>query len=258
MSDQSTNKDEQGGGVRRLTALVAHLRSAEGCPWDREQTLASLRTCLVEEAYELLDAMNSPDTAEHREELGDVLLQVVFQACIREEEGIFDLEDVAHGVCEKLIRRHPHVFGETRLDNSADVLKSWEAIKKQERKDNGNRSKSAIAGVPSSLPALLRAQRILSKSERSGYVPASYFKKHEITERALRALERNLQDPRDTALEEAFGDLFFALAGLARGFSVDAENALRAATGRFAESFRKFEKSHDGDITQTVEPDSLP
>ena len=149
-------KADQTSGINRLLDVMRQLRAPGGCPWDREQTMQSLKPCLLEETYELLDAMDRNDLTLHREELGDVLLQVVFQCAIREEEQTFTFNDVAATLAEKLIRRHPHVFGDQVADSSGQVLKNWEAIKQTERKDKPERS--ALDGVPAALPALLKAQ----------------------------------------------------------------------------------------------------
>ena len=124
----------KGEGIQRLETIVSILRGPEGCPWDRKQTLASMTKCLAEETQELLEAMVQDDVEHHREELGDVLLQVVFQAQLRKEEGRFDLDDVAHAICDKLVRRHPHVFGDVKVNSVDEVLANWQAIKQQEKK----------------------------------------------------------------------------------------------------------------------------
>ena len=135
-----------GDGLERLRGVVKRLRAPDGCPWDRVQTLHTLKSCLLEECYELLQAMDTENLEDHREELGDVLLQVVFQCDIRESQGKFTLDDVANAVCDKLIRRHPHVFGDVKTDDVAQVLKNWENIKKGEK--HGNTERSALDGVP--------------------------------------------------------------------------------------------------------------
>jgi tetrapyrrole methylase family protein/MazG family protein len=125
---------KKGEGMRRLEAIVSLLRSPKGCPWDKKQTLASMKKCLAEETQELLEVMDSDDIEHHREELGDVLLQVVFQAQLRHEDGHFDFDGVAHGICDKLVRRHPHVFGDVKVSGVDDVLKNWKAIKRKEKR----------------------------------------------------------------------------------------------------------------------------
>ncbi|MES2569044.1 MAG: nucleoside triphosphate pyrophosphohydrolase, partial [Verrucomicrobiota bacterium] len=152
--------------ITQLREIVARLRAPDGCPWDREQTHTSLRTGVIEEAYEVVEAINNSDDANLREELGDLLLQVVFHAQIAEEEGRFDFDAVAHDISEKLIRRHPHVFGEDRCADSAEVLVRWEELKRAEK---GNRQKSVLDDVSNGLPALMRAEKIQKKAARVGF-----------------------------------------------------------------------------------------
>ena len=156
-------------GIDRLHEIMTRLRDRQtGCPWDREQTLSSLKPCVLEEAYELLAAMDRPeDEANHIEELGDVLLQVMFQAVMAEEEGRFTFDDVANGVSDKLVRRHPHVFGDVDAKDSAAVLRNWERIKQQEHRKEARHS--ALDGVPAALPALIKAQRTQEKAARVGF-----------------------------------------------------------------------------------------
>ena len=230
-------------GIERLRGILARLRAPGGCPWDREQTLASLKPCLIEECYELLDVMDGEDCGAHAEELGDVLLQVLFQAQIREEQGAFTLDEVAGRLAEKLIRRHPHVFGETQVNGTEDVLRNWEAIKKGERTGNGGEGtpRSALAGVPAALPALLRAQRVQTKAARVGFDwPDSEGPRGKIDEE-LAELEAAVasNDPRAVAAE--MGDLLFSVVNLCRFLKVDAEAALRDCTARFATRFQAIE-----------------
>ena len=153
--------------IEKLLKVMRKLRGPDGCPWDREQSVASLKPCLLEECHELLEAMDGDDLKLHVEELGDVLLQVVFQCVIREQEGEFGFDDVAEAITAKLIRRHPHVFGDAEVDGSGEVLQNWEQIKQVEKRHKPDHS--ALDGVPVSLPALLKAQRIQSKASRVGF-----------------------------------------------------------------------------------------
>lgn len=219
------------------------LRGPGGCPWDREQTLASLRPFLIEEAYELLESIDEEDADHHCEELGDVLLQVVFQTQLRKEQGAFALDDVAHGIADKLVRRHPHVFGDTKVDGSAEVLRNWESIKRREGRGDRDAPRPTLAGVPASLPALLRAQRIQSKCAKAGFdwsalhqVRAKVFEELDEVDAAVASGDR-------AAIASELGDALFALASLARFLDVDAELALRAATERFSGRFLKLEQS---------------
>jgi MazG family protein len=153
-------------GIDRLLAVVRRLRGKHGCPWDRQQTLRSLKPYVIEEAYELLDAIDSNDRDRHQDELGDVLLQVVLQAQLRREKGDFSFDDVAGRLADKLIRRHPHVFGNVKVSGAGDVLRNWEAIKADE-KTSGDRS--ILEGIPRHLPALQKAQRVQSRASRVGF-----------------------------------------------------------------------------------------
>ena len=226
-----------------MCAILARLRGPGGCPWDREQNLRTLKSNLIEEAYELLEAMDGDDVAAHAEELGDVLLQVVFQAQIREEQGLFGLDDVAHGLADKLVRRHPHVFGNVQVDGSEAVLRNWEAIKRTEKPPaTPDRPRSSLDGVPAALPALARAQRIQSKAARNGFdwpdVTGPEAKL--VEERAELEAARAAGD--SEAVRHEVGDLLFTLVNLCRFLKVDAEEALQAANNRFARRFREVER----------------
>ena len=217
-----------------------------GCPWDREQTLSSLKPCVLEEAYELLAAMDKPeDKANHIEELGDVLLQVMFQSVMAEQEGRFTFDDVANAISDKLVRRHPHVFGTVDAKDAATVLRNWEQIKQTEHKKE--KRHSALDGVPPVLPGLLKAQRTQEKAARVGFdwkdADGPLAKIEEETgelkaEIAARASEKPADSDR---VKEELGDLLFAVANLARHLKVDSESALEGATARFSERFRAVE-----------------
>ena len=227
-------------GIERLLAVVARLRGENGCPWDRKQTLDSLKSHLVEECYEVLDAVESGDSDNHAEELGDVLLHIALHSRIREEEGAFAFDDVANRIADKLIRRHPHVFGNTQVKDSDQVLANWEAIKAGET--NGDRPRSAIEGVPRHLPALQRAQRVQSRAARVGF---DWEKTEDVVAKVREELEeceaaRAAGD--HAALEHELGDLLFAIVNLARFVAVDAEDALRKTMDRFSRRFRHVEQ----------------
>jgi MazG family protein len=236
-----------GQGVARVTAILRRLRGPGGCPWDREQTIQTLKTHLLEETYELLEAMDGADAAAHAEELGDLLLQVVFQAGIREEQGAFTLDDVAHGLADKLVRRHPHVFGEVQVDGSAAVLRNWEAIKKQEKQAGAGRPRSALDGVPAALPALARAQRMQAKASRCGFDwPDVAGVEAKLTEE-LAELEGARKSGKAEAVRHEIGDLLFTVVNLCRFLQVDAEDALQSAANRFARRFREVERRASAD-----------
>lgn len=234
---------DNGDAVKRLYSVIARLRAPDGCPWDSVQTLDTLKPCLIEECYELLDSMADEKKAEHLEELGDVLLQVLFQCQIREDKGDFSLSDVANAICEKLIRRHPHVFGDVKVSGTSDVFKNWEQIKKREKSNSDGTPRSAIAGVPASLPSLLRTQRVQTKASRVGYAwNSSTGVKDKVTEE-LAALDDAVKSNDQKKISDHFGNLFFSLVDVCRVLGVDAETALKEHTDRFSDDFRFVEKS---------------
>ena len=232
-------------GIERLHAIMTRLRDPEaGCPWDRVQTLETLKPCVLEETYELLAAMDRPeDRANHVEELGDVLLQVMFQCVMAEQEGRFTFDDVANAISDKLVRRHPHVFGDVDAKTPEAVLKNWEQIKQQEHKKESRHS--ALDGVPAALPALLKAQRTQEKAARVGFDwPDKEGPRAKIAEE-IRELDDAAAASADTALDprvkEELGDLLFSVANLARHLKADAESALELSTAKFARRFRGVE-----------------
>ena len=235
-------------GIERLHEIMTRLRDPQaGCPWDREQTLESLKPCVLEETYELLAAMDRPeDVANHIEELGDVLLQVMFQCVMAEQEGRFTFDDVANAISDKLVHRHPHVFGDVKADDSATVLKNWEQIKQMEHKKEARHS--ALDGVPSALPALLKAQRTQEKASRVGFDWKDASGPMEKISEELEELKseidvRSSRKPSDSVrVKEELGDLVFAVCNLARHLGVDAESALELTTSRFSRRFRAVEQ----------------
>ena len=232
-------------GIERLHSIMVRLRDPEtGCPWDRVQTLSSLKPCLLEETYELLSAMDRPeDRANYVEELGDVLLQIMFQCVMAEQEGTFSFDDVANAISDKLVRRHPHVFGDVVAKDPATVLKNWEQIKQQEHKKETRHS--ALDGVPSTLPALLKAQRTAEKAARVGFDWKDADGPREKIREEAAELDEAVAASADTSLDphvkEELGDLLFAVANLARHLEVDAESALEGTTAKFARRFRAVE-----------------
>jgi MazG family protein len=220
--------------VDRLSKIVAQLRSPGGCPWDREQTHESLKSHLLEECYELIDAIDTGDDTELKEELGDLLLQVVLHSQMAAEENRFTFEEVAGVIADKLIHRHPHVFGETHLPDSEAVLNQWDRIKRAEKIDRV----SALDGVPKTLPALARAQKIQGKAARVGFdwndAAGALEKVHE----ELREVEATPE----SQLEEEIGDLLFAVVNFARKKKLDAEQTLNRATRKFTNRFQEMER----------------
>ena len=232
-------------GIERLHAIMTRLRDPEkGCPWDRVQTLETLKPCVLEETYELLAAMDRPeDKANHIEELGDVLLQIMFQSVMAEQEGRFTFDDVANAIADKLIRRHPHVFGDVQADDPATVLRNWEQIKQQEHKKEQRHS--ALDGVPPVLPALLKAQRTQEKAARVGFDWKDAAGPLAKIREELAELDAAVAASPDTSLDphvkEELGDLLFSVANLARHLKADAESALEGTTVKFARRFRAVE-----------------
>ena len=230
---------EKTEGIQKLLAVMRRLRAPGGCPWDREQTLKTLKPCLLEETYELLAAMDSDDLDNHLEELGDVLLQVVFQCEIREEQGKFDFDKVAATLAEKLIRRHPHVFGDVKAATTGEVLKNWEAIKQKEHAKAPEHS--ALDGVPAALPALLKAQRTQSKASRVGFDWKDSSGALEKVDEELRELREAIASGDHAKVEDEMGDLLFSAVNTCRFLKVDAEGALAGATEKFSRRFRAVE-----------------
>jgi tetrapyrrole methylase family protein/MazG family protein len=240
-----------GEWFEKLASVQARLRAPDGCPWDREQTHASLRTYLIEEAYEVLEALESGDDAKFAEEMGDLLLQIVFHSQIAKEEGRFEVSDVIREVHDKMVRRHPHVFGEKRAKDSAEVLKNWEQIKKEERTaaakkkaDNstGKGTGSLLGGVSRALPAALEGFQLTRRAARIGFdwenVDGVIDKMSEETGELRQALDA--KDAKRT--DEEMGDLLFAAVNLARFLHIDPEIALKKANAKFSARFRGMEE----------------
>jgi len=220
--------------IDRLKQIVQRLRAPDGCPWDREQTHESLKPHLIEECYELIDAIDEEDDQGMQEELGDLLLQVVLHAQMASEEGRFDFDAIADCISEKLIRRHPHVFGDKKLATSDAVLKQWDAIKRREKADRA----SALDGVPRGLPALAKAQKVQSKAARVGFDWANAKGAFEKVKEEINELE---QTRTSEELVEELGDLLFSVVNFTRKSKLDAEDLLQAATRKFSDRFRKME-----------------
>lgn len=221
----------------KLCDIVAKLRGPGGCPWDREQTNESLVPALVEEAYETAEAARAQDHAHFREELGDLLLLVVMHAQIAHETGRFDIEEVIEQVSDKLIRRHPHVFGTSEARDAGAVLKQWEAIKREEKTADSH----FLASLPKALPALVRAQKAQSKAARVNF---DWTALRDV----IAKVEEELEETRDAislqqqeSIEEEIGDLLFAVVNLARKCKIDAETALQCATDKFVRRFNRLE-----------------
>ena len=227
--------------IERLLSIMERLRGPQGCPWDREQTLKSLRPYVLEETYEVLEAIDAGDPSEHCEELGDLLLQIVFQAQLMKEEGRFDFADVAEAISRKLVSRHPHVFGDAEAKDSDAVLRQWAALKREEKKAKG-RGESVLEGVPREMPALARADRLTEKASRIGFDwPDAAGARAKLSEEMGELDEAIAQGDRD-AMEHELGDVLFAVANLSRKLGMPPEEALRAALGRFIARFSHIER----------------
>ena len=244
--------DTAGARFDRLVQVMRTLRSPHGCPWDREQTLRSLRPYVLEETYELLDALDRGDLDGLREELGDFLYEAVFLAQIAEEEGHFAISDAVQGITDKLIRRHPHVFtpdgrplAEAHERMTADdVVQKWEDLKAGERKAAGSADKTVLSGVPRTLPSLLRAYELSSRAAAVGFdwsTPGDVIEKIEEEVAELKAAAREERDA--TRVEEELGDALFALTNLARTLGVEPEAALRIANDKFQRRFEGMERA---------------
>ncbi len=226
-----------------LVWIMDRLRDPdEGCPWDREQDYASLRGYLLEECYEVAEALDRQDLPALREELGDLLFQIVFLSRLAQEERAFTAADVVRGISEKMIRRHPHVFGSATAETADDVLRAWEEIKRREKRGrSGGPPKSVLDGIPRALPALLKAQRLGTKAARVGFDWPDDSGVLDKLREELDELREALQSPDEARAPEEIGDLLFTVVMLARRRGVDAERALEAANRKFVERFRHIE-----------------
>ena len=232
---------QTGGNLPDLVGLMQRLLAPTGCPWDREQTIESLLPYLVEETYEVVDALHAGDVRDHAEELGDLLLQIVFQAELRHAEGAFGIDDVVSGIVAKLVRRHPHVFGEAQAKTSAAVLVNWAKLKAVEKAKKGR--KGALDGIPRSAPALVRATRAGEKAGAVGFDWPDAAGVRDKVDEEMAELDQACQAGDRGQMKHELGDTLFALANLARKLGLDAENALREATDRFARRFGDMEET---------------
>ncbi len=227
-------------GIEDLLNIMKLLRSEDGCPWDREQTHSSIKSSLIEETYEVIEAINKNDSELLCEELGDVLLQVVFHSQMAKEDGVFGFEDVVDGVCKKLVERHPHVFGEVKADTSEQVLRNWEDIKNKSK--NRVTATESMLSVPRELPALMRGQKIQKKAKKVGFdwdsVDGALEKLEEETTELKKAIEKKNHDE----CFEELGDLLFSAVNVSRFIDCDAEEALTAANDKFLSRFSKVEQ----------------
>ncbi|MCK5675569.1 MAG: nucleoside triphosphate pyrophosphohydrolase [Verrucomicrobia bacterium] len=227
--------------VERLLGIIKKLRGPDGCPWDREQTLESMKSGLIEEAYEVIDAIESGDCSSLEEELGDLLLQIVFQSQICEEEGHFEFSDVATAIADKLERRHPHVFGEVEVSGTDEVLKNWDAIKKTEKQD-GDQPASIVAGIPKYLPALQKAHQVQKRAARAGFdwahIDDVLDKLHEEIEEVKEAISRN----HEADIRDELGDLLFSVVNVSRFLGHNPEELLNQNIKKFVRRFQSVEE----------------
>jgi tetrapyrrole methylase family protein/MazG family protein len=250
IDEMKTEKPKPAEAFARLAEIIARLRAPDGCPWDREQTHTTLRTHLLEEACETMDAIDGGDDAHLCEELGDLLMQPVLHAQIAAEEARFDIVDVIEGISDKLVRRHPHVFGEVVVADSGEVLTNWDAIKKAEKAAKGKTETSILAGVPNTLPSLMQALEVSKKAVKVGFewpdMQGVLAKLHEeIAElEAELAAQPDAKDEtaRDRVAEE-LGDVLFTAVNIARWRKINPELALRDTVARFRGRFEKMEAS---------------
>jgi MazG family protein len=231
--------NEAGLEFQRLVDLMAKLRGPDGCPWDREQTFETIKRYTLEETYEVMEAIEERDWDALREELGDLMLQPVFHAQMASEESLFTIADSLRTINEKLIRRHPHIFGSERADTAEDVKTNWDAIKRQEKHEKGERPESILDGIPKTLPALLDAKEISSRAAKAGF---DWDNADQVVEKLHEELDELNRAGSLAEREGEIGDLLFVLVNLARFYKVDPEQALRASNRKFQQRFRYMEK----------------
>jgi XTP/dITP diphosphohydrolase len=229
------SRKEQLCAINRLLDIMDNLR--EKCPWDKKQTLESLRHLTIEETYELADAILENDLPEIKKELGDVLLHIVFYSKIGSEKNAFDIADVANSICDKLIARHPHIYGDVKVDNEEDVKRNWEQLKLKEGK------KSVLEGVPKSLPAVVKANRIQDKVSGVGFDWEKPEQVWEKVQEELSELNEEIKAGNNENIEKEFGDVLFSMINYARFIGVNPENALEKTNKKFINRFQYLEKA---------------
>ena len=230
--------DDERARYEELRAIVARLRAPDGCPWDREQTHQSLRPYVIEEAYEVLAALDAGDTAKLPEELGDLLIQVLLHTQIAEETGEFTMADVLGGLATKLVRRHPHVFGDVQLETAEQVVSQWEEIKKSERQQGQTQEPGALSSVPGAMPALAYAETLLRRAEASGF---AWPERKDVLAKLVEELGELADAPSKQEQADELGDILLNVANYARYLGIDAEEALREAGHKFRRRFGAVE-----------------
>lgn len=227
--------------IEDLLEIMKILRAPGGCPWDAEQDHESIKKNFIEETYEVVEAINKKDTELLKEELGDVMLQVVFHAAMEEEKGVFDFSDVADGICKKLIERHPHVFGDVTVADTGEVLSNWDAIKRNSKKQKT--TTQAMDSIPRELPALMRAEKLQSKAAKAGV---------ELKENAADYVVGKAEALSAEVNEKTLGELLFAVVATARKNDIDPEDALSQVSDRFLSDFGKYENGTEEEKTSAV------
>jgi len=233
-------KNDHDKAFRQLVELMAALRGPEGCPWDRKQTPESLKPFLVEECYEVIDALDEGKPDKIKEELGDLLFQIIFHARIAEEAGQFSMRDVITAIQEKMTRRHPHVFGDEKLFTDKEVLANWEEIKKKEKGHEDR--KSILEGVPNELPSLLRAHRLQERAARVGFDWNHLNEALPKLDEEIAEFKESLKEENAGKIEEELGDVFFTLVNISRFLGVNPDEALRKTISKFIHRFRYIEE----------------
>ena len=226
--------NSSGEAFEKLVSIMNDLR--EKCPWDRKQTIGSLRQMTLEETYELADAITEEDWQGIREELGDLLLHIVFYAKIGQEQNRFTIEDVIHGISEKLVARHPHIYGDVKVENEEDVKRNWEKLKLKEGK------MSVLSGVPKTLPAMVKAMRLQEKAKQVGFEWENRGQVWEKVKEEEAELQQAIAEGNPDRVEDEFGDLVFSLVNFARFLNIDAENALERTNKKFISRFTAMEE----------------
>ncbi len=253
-------KEDKGKTLEELVELMARLRAEDGCPWDREQTPESLTPYIVEEAYELVEAVNEGDPEHVCEECGDLLFQIVFQAQLARESGFFDIREVLARINEKMTRRHPHVFGDLSVDNPDEVRRNWARIKEAEgKKVDKNIKRSVLGKVPKVLPSLLRGRRLTENAAEAGFDWSTAREVSVKVEEEWKELQESIESGDKAGIEEEFGDLLFVLVNLSRFLEIDPELSLNRAIEKFIRRFRYIEDKvmESGREIETVSLDEM-
>jgi tetrapyrrole methylase family protein/MazG family protein len=249
---------QEKAGIARLMELMERLRGPGGCPWDKEQTMTSLTPFIIEEAYEVVSAIDSGDMEHIKEELGDLLFQVIFISQLASEKGVFTLADVIDGSHGKMVNRHPHVFGESRAETSEAVLKQWAEIKKAEKKGK-EKEDGYLAGVPEVLPALLRAHKISQKASKAGFDWKGVEEVLEKLDEETAEFKEAVRSAKAADMEEELGDMLFTMVNIGRFLQVNPEDALRKTIAKFISRFHHVERAviQKGDDLSTTSMDEM-